>query len=95
MFALFTARVYKHLPSGEIKTNAEGFAEFKSYNVWVEFGTPASYLKHEQDDWAELAPAIHQLLKLPDSYTLDGVDLTLMDTYQALPDDVKAAVHIP
>lgn len=95
MFALFSVKVFKHLPSGEIKTNAEGYAEFKIYSVWAEFGSPESVAKHEQQDWVDLAPVFHQLLKLPKSYTLDGIDITLMDTYQALPEGVKAAAHFP
>ena len=95
MFALFTVKVFKHLASGEIKSNAEGYAEFKAYSVWAEFGSLASVNKHGQEDWVELAPVFHQLLKLPESYTLDGIDITLMDTYQALPTGVKAAVHFP
>lgn len=79
MYAQIQVKIFQHDEKGLVQ---DEFPKFKTRNIIVHFKN-TELDDHLDEDFKTLAPLVHQLLKLPDSYVLDGVDLILVDTFQA------------
>lgn len=81
MYAQLQVKIYQHDEKGLLHSRNE-FPKYKTHNIIVHFKN-TKLDDHLDEDFKSLAPLVHQLLNLPDSYVLDGADLILVDTFEA------------